>query len=54
MRLDCDLRKEGIVKLGRIGMAHSRLVDAMRLIDFCLPRLKENPYLLVSSVPPIS
>ena len=47
MSLDRVLRAKGIEKPGKIGKAQARLLDAGALIDFCLPRLKEVPFLFV-------
>lgn len=39
-----DLRSHGLIRHGRVGNALTQLMDAKKLHDFCLERLKEDPY----------
>ncbi len=46
--VDPMLRKEGICKVGKIGNCVVRLMRSKDLIDFLVPKVKENPFLFLS------
>ncbi len=45
--LDADFRKNGIMKSGKIGRAVCRLIDAARMFDYCMERMKDEPDLML-------
>ena len=47
MRLDGDLTERGIQRIGKVGEAICRLVNAAEMRDFVLDRLRVNPGILL-------
>lgn len=47
-KIDASLEEAGAMRIGRVGLATTRLIDAPRLADVVVPYLRQDPLYLLS------